>query len=286
MPDASRIPKIDDERAAAVRRSQGPLDNETSAVLTRIYLARRLEYQQDYYRAKEREFINSSDAAFRAGAIIMSLTSVLAAVGTTGTAPTSLSLLTAILPAAAALVASFRSLYQWDRQAQLFKDTALGLERAKLVLPDMDQVDTDTAATVFPELVATTELVFEDEVNQWGQIALGDEDKDAETDANIAAFAREYGLDVFDSNGSLDASKLGTFKDILAVSQSRRGTGLTVEYPAVGAGGEPRSASDIAATLAQDEEHPDDGDEAEIAEDAPAPSADEDDTSKTSEAND
>lgn len=266
MPDASRIPQINDERAAAVRRSQGPLDNDTSAVLTRIYLARRLEYQQDYYKAKEREFASSSDAAFRAGAIIMSVTSVLAALGTADSAPTSLRLLTAILPAAAALVASFRSLYQWDRQAQLFKDTALGLERAKLVLPDMDQVDTETAATIFPQLVAKTELVFEDEVNQWGQIALGDEDKEAEGDANIAAFAREYGLDVFDKNGNLDNTKLGSLKDILAVSQSRRQTGLTVEYPAVGAGITPTPPPDPLAALRRT-----DSNEAEIADEAAPP---------------
>ncbi len=273
MRKANSIPKIDDERAAEVRRSQGPLDNQTSAVLTRIYLERRLKYQQDYYRAKEREYLDSSDVAFRAGAIIMSITSVLAAVGINDTAPTSLRLLTAILPAAAALVASFRSLYQWDQQAQLFKDTALGLERAKLVLPDLDQVDTEIAAKVFPELVATTELVFEDEVSQWGQIALGDEDKASESDANIEAFAREYGLDVFDADGNLDKAKIGSFKDILAVSQSSgvRKTSVTVEYPAVGAG---------------KADAPDDGDEAVIENEADPPTESKSDTVNESDETD
>ncbi|MEO0561512.1 MAG: SLATT domain-containing protein [Chloroflexota bacterium] len=264
MPDATRVGTISDERAEEARRNQGPLDNETSAVLTRVYLARRLEYQLDYYRAKEREYTRSSDAAFKAGAIIMTITSLLAALGVNGDAPSGIRLLTAILPALAALVASFRSLYQWDQQAQLFKDTALGLERAKLVLPDMDQVDTKTAANIFPELVSTTELVFEDEVNQWGQIALGAEDKEGESDANIEQFAREYGLDVFDENGKVDPEKMGQFKEILAVAQSSgssSSTSVSVEYPAMGAGAgeqpapstEPASATTVASDEADQE---------------------------------
>lgn len=236
MPNSKSIAQLDDDRAAEIRRWQGPLDNETSAVLTRVYLARRLQYQLEYYRAKEREFVTSSDQAFRAGAIIMTITSLLAALGVSGDAPPGLRLLTAILPAAAALVASFRALYQWDRQAQLYKDSALGLERAKLVLPDLDQVDTKTAAQVFPKLVEATEIVFEDEVNQWGQIAMGDEESEAEANANIEAFAREYGLDVFDANDNLDKTKLASFKDILSVSQSNRKPALSVEYPAMDAG--------------------------------------------------
>lgn len=229
-----------DQRAADVRRKQGPLDEPTAEVLNRIYVARRLEYQLGYYRSKLELYGAREDAAFRAGAIIMTLTSLLAAFGTQADAPAEIRLLTAILPAFAATVTSFRQLYQWDRQAQLFKGSALGLERASLILPDLDQVDTTTAAKVFPALVAATEQVFEDEVNQWGQIAVG-ATEESEKDDSLNSFAKDYGIDIYDADGNLDESKLAAVKDILAVSRSRTRANtvdLSVSYPEVGAGGD------------------------------------------------
>lgn len=218
MVEYETIAAFNDAQAAEVQRWQGALDNRTAEVLTRVYVARRLDYQYDYYRRKMRDFESNSNRAFQAGALIMTVTSLLAALGTGDSAPGWLRLSIAILPALAALVASFRQLYQWDRQAQLYKDTTLGLQRASLALPDLDQVDSRTAIRVFPDLVARTEKVFEDEVNQWGQIALGDQEKKEEQDS-IIQFAKDYGIDIFNEDGELDDSKVESVRQILAVAR-------------------------------------------------------------------
>jgi len=231
--------QFDDERVEQAKRNQGPLDDGTSEVLTRVYVARRLNYQLEYYQSKMAQYQNHEDNAFRLNAIIMTLTSLFAALGTQPTSPQVLRLLTAVLPAFAALVAGFRQLYQWDRQSQLFKDSVLGLQRASLVLPDPDQVDKQTAARVYPTLVETTEKVFEDEVSQWGQIALGDQKKESEQADILAKFAEELGIDIYDAQGNIDPSKLGAVSEILKVSRSSgelSSLNLSVDYPAVGAG--------------------------------------------------
>lgn len=247
-----------DAKAEYTRRWQGTLDEPTAEVLTRIYVARRLDYQLSYYKAKMLEYERSSDRAFRLGALIMSITSLLAALGTQNNeASAGLRLLTAILPALAALVASFRQLYQWDRQAQLFRDTILGLQRASLTLPDLDQVDTTTAARVFPSLVKEAETVFEDEVNQWGQIALGDTEQ-KEGEDSLIAFARDYGIDIYTEDGKVDPDKLASVKDILTVSRSRsrvQAANLTIERPAM-ATGEVRPVQDDAADETPAPENP------------------------------
>ena len=78
--------------------------------------------------------------------------------------------LTALLPAFAAAVAAFRSLYQWQRQAQIYEGTWLGLQRARLALPDEDFLDEGDFARYFPELVQQTEAVLRREASQWGQL--------------------------------------------------------------------------------------------------------------------
>lgn len=217
-----------DEHVERIRRWQGPLDEATSEVLTRIYVKRRIDYQMDYYRFKSNEFEESSDSAFRAGAIVLSLTSVLAAFSTSD-ANSFLYLLTAILPALAAMIASFRSLYQWDRQAQHYRDTILGLQRASLTLPDLDQVNAKTAAQVFTTLVEASEKVFYDEVSQWGQIAQGDEES-KDTDELVIAFAREYGIDIYDESGNIDQQKVANIQQMLQVSQAPPASSM-IELP-------------------------------------------------------
>ena len=243
-----RLPsQFDDERAEQVKRNQGPLGDSTAEVLTRIYVARRLNYQLEYYQTKLEQFQNNEDNAFRLNAIIMTLTSLFAALGTQENSPEVLRLLTAVLPAFAALVAGFRQLYQWDRQSQLFKDTILGLQRASLVLPDADQIDRRTAASLYPSLVETTEKVFEDEVSQWGQIALGDQQKETEQEELLARFAEEFGIDIYDAQGNLDPAKLGAVSEVLRASRSGADVSalsLSVDYPAVEAGENPLVASD------------------------------------------
>lgn len=163
---------------AAPPLSEQPLDVRTSDLLLRIYLKQRLQGQIDYYRARVKEFDDNSNFMMILGAAIMAIS---AGVSTLGAAQNSalLALLTALLPAVAAMVSAFRQLYQWEKQSALYRDAILGLEEAKLITPDDDIYDPKSAPAYLGVLVKSAEDVFMGEINQWGQVAIGkDENKD------------------------------------------------------------------------------------------------------------
>lgn len=211
------------------QRRAAPLDDQTAHLLTRIYLSRRVNYQIQFYQSRIREFDTNSDQMFRLGALVMSLSSLAAAISLQADSAT-LRLLTALLPAIAALIASFRQLYQWERQAGIYRDTILGLEEARLILPDLDVLDPSTSRQVYPDLVKRAEQVFKDEVNQWGQVAGGKTEDGEDIDA-IKAIAEELNLDVFDENGNIDEEKLGLLRDIMAASQDSPQEKISIEHP-------------------------------------------------------
>ena len=152
------------------------LDSKTSDLLLRLYLSRRIGFQMEWYKSTIKLAEGNSDFMFRLGAMVMTLSSLMAALSTQTDSP-EIKLFTALLPAFAALIASFRQLYQWDRQASLYRDTVFGLEETRLLVPDEDQWSLDVSHKIYPELVEKAENVFYEEVNQWGQIALGSEDE-------------------------------------------------------------------------------------------------------------
>jgi hypothetical protein len=85
----------------------------------------------------------------------------------------SYALITALLPAFAAAVAAFRSLYQWQRQAAVYEDSWLALQQARLAMPDEDFLNPGDYARYFPHLVQRTEDVLRAEASQWGQVEQG-----------------------------------------------------------------------------------------------------------------
>lgn len=205
------------------------LDPETSQVLLRMYLTQRLKQQMKWYQARAMEYEVNSDKVFRYGALIISLTTILAALGTGNLAEflaaigisnisAEIRILTAILPAIAALMTSISQLYNWDRQAKLYRDTIMGLERAQLILPTLDKIDPVTAQRIYPQLVQQAEAVFEREADQWGQIALGsEEDKNVDP---VVVFATQFGIDIFEADGSINPDKLGNLKAILNAAKT------------------------------------------------------------------
>ena len=78
--------------------------------------------------------------------------------------------ITALLPAFAAAVSAFRSLYQWQRQASIYEDTWLALQQARLAMPDEDYLEPGDYTRYFPQLVYQTEEVLRREASQWGQM--------------------------------------------------------------------------------------------------------------------
>lgn len=142
-----------------------PLDID---VLYKIYMEKRLEAQAGFYESRVRENELNANFTFTLGAAVMTLASLVATISATGNRP-ELSLLAAILPAFAALLASFRQLYGWERQTSIYRDALMGLERIKLMAPDKDRIHTADLTEVYPKLVSSGETIFTGEVNQWGQ---------------------------------------------------------------------------------------------------------------------
>src|SRR5512134_2847733 len=92
-----------------------PLGREEIDHLYRIYQEKRIAAQVSFYESRMRENHLNSDFTFTAGALVMTLSSLIATVSASG-GSSYLTLISAILPAFAALLGSFRQLYGWERQ--------------------------------------------------------------------------------------------------------------------------------------------------------------------------
>ncbi len=167
-PEVPEARPADDEAHPAQREH----DLDAAAVLLKVYEAKRINGQLKFYHSRIREFDANANLMVLIGAVMMAISSIISTYGA-ATNSAELALVTALLPALAALVASFRSLYQWEKQSSLYRDAGLGLRESMLVKPDTDIFDPRTAKMTLVELVDATETVFKAEINQWGQIAMG-----------------------------------------------------------------------------------------------------------------
>jgi hypothetical protein len=212
--------------------SNGNLDNDTAAFLMNLYMKKRIDYQYDYYHKRYHQFDKNSDLLFRANALLIAITTLLAALGTNvANFSGELRLLTALLPAFAGLLTSIAQLYKWDEQSRIYRDSVLGLDKARLLLPATDTIDTSKAPTLFRDLVKSTEQVFLDEVNQWGQISIVREES---TQDAMTRFEQEYGLVLRDKDGNINEQQIAAMKQFLSLSQGTTipqaaGDKLTIE---------------------------------------------------------
>jgi hypothetical protein len=145
------------------------LSEEEARLRTDLYLKQRIQYQEAYYQSRIDEFTFNSEVMLWVSAGLMGISTVIASYSVLAE-NVWYSFITALLPAFAALVSAFRALYQWERQATLYRSTWLALQQAKLALPDPDFPQPGDFATHFPELVRQTEEVLRNETAQWGQI--------------------------------------------------------------------------------------------------------------------
>ncbi|MCB9452131.1 MAG: SLATT domain-containing protein [Anaerolineaceae bacterium] len=187
-------------------------------LLFRIYMDKRLESQVGFYKSRIRENELNSDFTFVFGAGIMTLSSLIATLSAGGNYPL-LSLIAALLPAVAALLASFRQLYGWDQQITIYRDSNLGLQRARLLAPDDDQLEKADLMQLFPQLVVATEEVFTSEVSQWGQF-IAEKDKSIESGDTIAEFKQLFAPTMVDGEGNLRLTdaQLNAIQSILAAA--------------------------------------------------------------------
>jgi hypothetical protein len=158
------------ESQPPVQPEAQPLLSEREARLrAELYVQQRLEYQEDYYQRRISEFTFNSDRMLWVSAGLMGVSTVISSYSVRSDTPV-FAFLTALLPAFAAAISAFRALYQWQRQAQLYEDSWLALQQARLALPDTDFMQPGDYPRYFPELVRTTEEVLRNEAGQWGQL--------------------------------------------------------------------------------------------------------------------
>jgi len=185
--------------------SQRHHDSEATDALLKIYLKKRIDGQLRFYQARIKEYDANSGFMVSVGAFIMAVGAVISAIGTTNNSA-ELALITALLPALAAMIAALRQLYQWEKQSSLYRDAELGLQEATLLMPDMDMYDPRTAPAILPSLVRASEKVFTSEINQWGQIALGEDVEEADA-LNTALFKIAGQFDAIDNKTAVNPTR-------------------------------------------------------------------------------
>ncbi|GAB4419802.1 MAG: hypothetical protein Kow00106_16160 [Anaerolineae bacterium] len=149
---------------------QPPLLSEEEARLrAQLYIRQRINYQDGFYRRRIAEFTFNSDKMLWVSAGLMGISTVISSYSVVAD-KAFFAFLTALLPAFAAAVSAFRSLYQWQRQATIYEDTWLALQQARLAMPDEDYLEPGDYSRYFPQLVLQTEEVLRGEARQWGQM--------------------------------------------------------------------------------------------------------------------
>ncbi|MCB9454535.1 MAG: SLATT domain-containing protein [Anaerolineaceae bacterium] len=238
-------------------------------LLFRIYMEKRVESQVDFYQSRIRENELNSDFTFTAGAFIMTLSSLIATLSAGG-ALLGLSLIAAILPAIAALLASFRQLYGWDQQITIYRDSKLGLQRARLLAPDDDKVGEVDLIEILPQLVVASEEVFTSEVSQWGQF-IAEKEKALAAGDTIAEFKQLFAPTMVDPQGNLRLSdaQLGAIQSILAAAVPTGSGSVEIERETVR---QISSSVEVAAVRVEDvhpADEPSSTEAADVSTDAP-----------------
>lgn len=145
-------------------------DSANADTLFHQYFKQRVEYMAGFYKNRTEENENLAGQAFRAGAFLMSISTLVAAMGTLRPENPYITLITAIIPAIVAFIGAFGELYNWQGDAAIYRDALLGIEEAKLMVPLMDRATADEIKVVYPKFVSRIEDVIGQEHSRWGSI--------------------------------------------------------------------------------------------------------------------
>jgi hypothetical protein len=173
-------------KLSALELDQRQHDPSDIDLLYRVYANKRIDAQVNFYQSRIKENAKNADFTFGAGAFVMTVSSLVATISASVRDPfwtPTLTVLSAILPAFAAMLAAFRQLYGWERQINIYRDALLGLEKVRLLAPDNDRVAASSLTDVYPDLVTQSETVFNGEVSQWGQFVVEKEGPPAKGDS-------------------------------------------------------------------------------------------------------
>jgi len=220
-------------------------------VLFKIYQNKRIDAQSDFYQSRIKENNRNADFTFSVGALVMTISSLVATISASVKDPfwtPFLTVMSAMLPAFAAVLASFRQLYGWERQASIYRDALLGLERVRLLAPDDDRITASDLTKVYPELVSSSEKVFTGEVSQWGQFVVSADQKTGRGDETLDNLFAS--LELNDNQRAAVQAILAAGKPDTSSGQATNVTATVVKQVTATTGPAPSTDIDTAALAA------------------------------------
>lgn len=139
-----------------------------------LYHRHRYEHQLSFYKKRQGEFTKAQTQAIVISIGLMFLVSLAGAFESVDVSWLRLTCLlaAAICPVLSTAFAAYSALYAFEQQAKLYQDTIINLERARVLLPDVKQGQSEAAfGTQLDKFVDEVENTFLVEQGQWGQLA-------------------------------------------------------------------------------------------------------------------
>jgi hypothetical protein len=140
----------------------------------RLYQKYRYEDQLDFYKRRHGEFTKAQAQAIFLSIGLMFIVCLAGALEQIEVPWLKLTCLlaAAICPILSTAFAAYNTLYAFEQQAKLYQDTLNNLQRARVLLADLEQgLSNDDFAVHLGSYVQTVENIFLAEQGQWGQLA-------------------------------------------------------------------------------------------------------------------
>lgn len=138
--------------------------------LSRFYREHRIVDQLGFYTRRRAQFDRAAGQAMALSAILLGFATAAGALAGTAVGPSWLwSVLATILPAAAAAVGAYSTLYAFEHQSKIYADAVRAVRAAARPAAHTD-IPTAPAVEDPAELVKRVEAVLRQEQAQWGQL--------------------------------------------------------------------------------------------------------------------
>ena len=140
----------------------------------KLYQKHRYEDQLNFYKQRHRELTMAQTQAIFISIGLMFVVCLAGALEQVNVQWLNLTCLwvAVICPILSTALAAYSTLYAFEQQAKLYQDTLNNLQRARVLLADLEQRPSDDDFAVrLGNYVQTVENIFEAEQGQWGQLA-------------------------------------------------------------------------------------------------------------------
>jgi SMODS and SLOG-associating 2TM effector domain 1 len=135
-----------------------------------LYREARVQDQLSYYGAAASEYERANAQGLAVGALLLSVTTLAAALAGLDIAGKSAwAVVAVVVPAISTALAAYEALFGFERIGKLYGDAARSISRLRE--PDLATVRDDTAAEAeVAKYAAAVETIFRNEQAQWGQL--------------------------------------------------------------------------------------------------------------------